>query len=224
MAPVAIHVTVDIVVLTVRDDALQALLIRRGEEPFKGYLALPGGFVEPEEDVDSAARRELREETGVEIELVHLEQVGTYGAPHRDPRARMISVAYLAVMPDLPDPQAGSDAASAEWIPVGDIDISDLAFDHEQILSDSIERARSKLEYSPLATAFCRDTFSIADLRHVYEIVWGRPLDPANFHRKVTGAGDFIRPTHQMSSGGLGRPAKLFGRAGARVLHPPILR
>ncbi|MFY0406954.1 NUDIX hydrolase [Solicola sp. PLA-1-18] len=224
MSASEVHVSVDIVVLTLRDSRLRALLIRRSEEPYRGYLALPGGSVGADEDLDQAAGRVLREETAVDIDLVHLEQVAAYGAPRRDPRARTVSVTYLAVLPDLPEPRAGVTQSSAEWLAVEDLDSAELAFDHHVILDEAVERARSKLEYSPLAAAFCSRYFTIAELRRVYEIVWGRKLDPANFHRKVTGADGFIRATDRTNSGGPGRPAKIFELGDAKVVHPPILR
>jgi len=225
--PVA--VTVDIVLLTIRQDSLAALMIRRGGEPFKGSYALPGGFIQPDEDLAQAAARELEEETGAKD--VHLEQLGTYGTPNRDPRMRVVSVAYLALTPDPPAVTAGSDAASAEWVSVAtflDASLppkpSLLAFDHQQILRDGVERARAKLEYTALATAFCPDQFTVAELRRVYEIVWGVELDARNFHRKITGTLGFLEPTEEMTSRGGGRPAQVFRRGPTTALNPPLLR
>src|SRR3954447_11217485 len=184
---VDVSVTVDLVVLTIRDQRLCALLVRRGIPPYRGRWALPGGFVEHREDLADAAARELEEETGLALRDVHLEQLRTYGDPGRDPRGRVVTVAHLAMAPDLPVPVAGTDAAEAEWRPVSGLEQGDLAFDHHEILSDGIERARSKLEYTNLATAFCPAEFTIAELRRIYEIVWDVELDPRNFHRKVTG-------------------------------------
>jgi 8-oxo-dGTP diphosphatase len=213
----------DLVILTVRDGRLQVLLIRRGIAPYQGRWALPGGFVRPDEDLETAARRELAEETGLSSERIHLEQIATYGAPDRDPRGRVVSVAYLALVPDLPAPVAGSDAASAHWVDVASVD-SELAFDHQQILADGVERARAKLEYSPLATAFCPPEFTISELRGIYEAVWGTPLDPRNFHRKVTKTADFVVPAGSTTTRDGGRPAQLFHRGTATTLHPPMTR
>ncbi|WP_346129471.1 NUDIX hydrolase [Lentzea roselyniae] len=213
-------VTVDLVVLTVRSDALCALLVRRGEAPFRGRWALPGGFVRVSESVDAAAARELVEETGVFG--LHLEQLATYGEPRRDPRMRVVSVAYLALAPDLPVPVAGTDAAAASWVPVSEV--STLAFDHARILSDGVERARAKLEYTPLGTEFCGAEFTVAELRRVYEIVWGISLDPRNFHRKVTGVDGLLEATGETTTRDGGRPAALFRRGPATALHPPLVR
>ncbi|MDZ5661569.1 NUDIX domain-containing protein [Nocardioides sp. S-58] len=223
-APVA--VTVDLVVLTVRDDQLQALTIRRGEEPHRGRWALPGGFLRPDEDLPDAAERELREETGLSADRFHLEQLGSYGAPDRDPRMRTVTVAYIALAADLPTPTAGTDAADARWQPVSRLLGTDdaLAFDHSAILADGVERARAKLEYTPLATAFCGEEFTVTELRHVYEVVWGTSLDPRNFHRKVTGTAGFLEPTGATTTRDGGRPAQLFRAGTTRHLHPPLLR
>jgi 8-oxo-dGTP diphosphatase len=218
-------VTVDVVCLTVRDDRFQVLLVRRGEEPFKGGFALPGGFVKIDEALETAARRELAEETGVAAPGF-LEQLATYGDPDRDPRSRTVSVAYLAVAPDLGDAVGGSDAAEADWHDVDDVlaDPSVLAFDHAQIVADAVERARGKLEYYPLAAEFCPPEFTIAELRHVYELIWGTRLDPANFHRKVTKAEGFLKELTRTTTRGGGRPARLFKKGKASRLHPPLMR
>jgi 8-oxo-dGTP diphosphatase len=215
-------VTIDLVILTIRDGMLNVLLIRRGKPPFPGQWALPGGFVCEGEDLDAAAVRELAEETGVQFDRVHLEQVRTYATPGRDPRGRIASVSYLAIAPDLPAPVAGTDATAAGWVPFP-IPMA-LAFDHDAILRDGIDRARSKLEYSPLATAFCEESFSIGDLRAVYEAVWGLPLDPRNFARKVTSVTGFLVPTGQRRQPHSGRPAALYRAGPAITLYPPMLR
>jgi 8-oxo-dGTP diphosphatase len=220
-------VTVDLVVLTVREGSLTVLAIRRGEQPFKGRLALPGGFVRPDERLDQAATRELAEETSLAADSVHLEQLASYGDPGRDPRMRVVTVAYLALAPGLPPPRAGTDAAEACWTPV-DVLLqagpTALAFDHRQILADGVERARAKLEYTPLAAAFCPRLFTIAQLRRVYEIVWGTALDPRNFHRKATGTPGFLVPVGSATTGQRGRPARLYAKGPATSLYPPMLR
>ena len=243
--PVA--VTVDVVTLTIRDGALDVLLVQRGVPPFEGQWALPGGFVKPqagaagqpaEEDLDEAAVRELAEETGQRLGRIHLEQLATYGAPGRDPRMRVISVAYLVFAPELPEPEAGSDARAAAWVPVASLGLAEgggqrpgtsrkLAFDHARILADGLERARSKLEYTPLATAFVADEFTISELRTVYETVWGERLHAGNFHRKVLSVPGFVESTGEttQTGGPRGGPrARLYRRGDALLLHPALLR
>lgn len=216
-------VTVDLVVLTIRHGALSVLLIERGIEPYVGRWALPGGYVLPDEDLSDAAYRELVEETGLRPH-VHLEQLKTYGAPSRDPRGRWVTVAHLALGPSMAEPIAGSDAASAAWHSIETLGSVSLAFDHEQILADGIERARAKLEYSPLATAFCPTEFTVAQLRAVYEAVWGCELDPRNFHRKVTSSPGFLEPTGHTTTVDGGRPARLYTGGAIQALNPPITR
>lgn len=218
-----LRLAVDLAILTVREDSLQVLIIERGNDPFRGRPALPGGFLRPAEDVEHAALRELREETGLDAGPLHLEQLRTYGAPERDPRGRVVSVAHLALAPDLPVPTAGSDARSARWRPVAEL-AGTLAFDHDEILRDAVERARTHLEFSTLAAVFCGGSFTIGDLRRVYEVVWGTTLDPRNFSRKVLHTDGFITPTGEKRFPGTGRPAQLYRRGPATTLNPPILR
>ena len=136
---------------------------------------------------------------------------------------RVVTVAHLALVADLPDPHAGSDAAAARWAPVDDV-TPGLVFDHDRVPADGVARARAKLEYTPLATSFCGPTFTVAELRRVYEAVWGRPLDPRNFHRKVTSAPGFLEPTGETTTRDGGRPARVYRRGRATALHPPLLR
>lgn len=226
-SPPAVLVAVDLVILTLRQSALQVLLVERGIPPYQGAQALPGGFLNNDaEDILVAAHRELREEANLDASRLHLEQLGAYGAPGRDPRGRIISVAYLAIAPGLPDPVAGTDAAAAAWRPVDGIlsGCLTLAFDHRQIVADGVELARRKLEHSALATAFCDQTFTISELQQVYEAVWDVQLDPRNFYRKIQGVPGFIVSAGVDRRTTKGRPARLF-RAGPRtVLHPPLAR
>jgi len=217
----AFAVTVDVVILTMRDGELHVLLVRRGQEPFAGAWAVPGGFKLPTETLDDAARRELAEETGVDVAGL-LTQFGAYGDPGRDPRMDVVTVAYLAVVRDVGDVVAGSDAAHAELVRVADVLDGgfDLAFDHDRIVRDAVERVRLELEVSGVATAFVGPTFTLAELRAVYEAVWGVRLDAANFRRSVAADQGWVVPTgrHARSGPAGGKPAELFraGRAWSR--------
>ncbi|MGK4584552.1 NUDIX hydrolase [Kitasatospora sp. HPMI-4] len=280
--PVA--VTVDVVALTLCQGRLHVLLVRRGEPPYQGCWALPGGFLRSgAESLEQAAVRELAEETGLRLGSdpgsnlgrIHLEQLGTYGDPGRDPRMHVVSVAYLAFAPDLPAPEAGTDAAAAAWHRVDSLDLAAarasgpsaeahgggvggrtgarsttqppattlqaadpaagtsttertaLAFDHARILADGLGRARAKLEYSPLATAFLGHDFTIPELRAVYEAVWDEKLHPGNFHRKVLSVPGFVEGTGTTADrgGARGGPkARCYRSGDAQYLHPPLLR
>ncbi|MGW2143415.1 NUDIX hydrolase [Nonomuraea bangladeshensis] len=224
--PAAVAVTVDLVIFTVRKGQLHVLLIDRGHDPYLGRAALPGGFVRDGETLSEAALRELREETALDGRKLHLEQLHAYSDPARDPRGRIITVAYLALGPNLPLPVAGTDAAGAHWTPVEqalDADVP-LAFDHAVILRDGLERVRSQLEHTTVAAAFCPEPFTIGELRHIYEAVWGFQLDPSNFRRKVTRSEGFLRPTGERRIPEVGRPAALYRRGQAALLIPPLLR
>ncbi|MCC5578950.1 NUDIX hydrolase [Microtetraspora sp. AC03309] len=225
--PPVVLLAVDLVILTLRESRLQILLVERGIEPYKGALALPGGFLQhSEESITAAAHRELSEEADMDVASLTLEQLGVYGDPGRDPRGRVVSVAYLAIAPWLPEPTAGTDAANAEWQPVDRVLSGELelAFDHRRIVADGVERARVKLEHSALATAFCGPTFTITDLQEVYEAVWGIRLDPRNFYRKVQKTGGFIVAAGSERKSATGRPARLFKAGPRKVLYPPMVR
>lgn len=220
-----VRLAADLVILTVREGRLQVLLIERGNEPFRGGSALPGGFLRGDEDLDTTAVRELSEETGVDGRHLHLRQLRLYSAPGRDPRGRVVTCAYLAIWPNLPSPRAGTDASSARWEPVeARLAAGGLAFDHDRILADAVERARTMLEHSTIGAAFCGEQFTISDLRQVYEMVWGFPVDRRNFHRKVLRTEGFLVPTGAQRAPDIGRPANLYRRGPAEMLYPPMLR
>jgi 8-oxo-dGTP diphosphatase len=217
----AFAVTVDVVVMTMSEGLLQVLLVCRGEDPFEGMWAVPGGFKRPEETLDEAAKRELREETGVDAASL-LAQFGAYGDPGRDPRMNVVTVGYLAVLRDVGAVVGGSDAAAAALIPVADVLNGKvaLAFDHLQIVKDAVERVRVELERTGIATAFVGQTFTLAELRAVYEAVWGVQLDAANFRRSVVADEGWVIPTGRTARPGPsgGRPAELY-RAGRAWSH-----
>ncbi len=181
--PVA--VTVDVVVLTVIDARLCVLLVRRGEPPFLGDLALPGGFVR-DESLEAAAVRELAEETGLPSDRVYLAQVQAFGDPARDPRMRVVSIGFVAlVRPDLaPMVRAGGDASAARWLEVASARRRKLAFDHRAILDAALEHVRERIERSAVAASLVGATFTIPELRASYALVAGRELDPGNFRRR----------------------------------------
>src|SRR5918999_2014944 len=223
----AFAVTVDVVILTMSEGVLHMLLVRRGEEPFAGMWAIPGGFKRPTETLDEAARRELAEETGVDVPSL-LTQFGAYGDPERDPRMNVVTVAYLAVLRDVGAIVAGTGAADAALVPVSDVlkERIELAFDHLKIVRDAVERVRVELELSGIATAFVGTTFTMAELRAVYEAIWGVQLDAANFRRSLVGEDGWVIPTGRTARPGPsgGRPAGLY-RAGRAWNHgAPIQR
>jgi 8-oxo-dGTP diphosphatase len=212
----AFAVTVDVVVLTMSDNRLHVLLVRRGVAPFEGMWAIPGGFKRPTETLDDAAMRELAEETGIDGASL-LTQFGAYGDPGRDPRMNVVTVAYLAVLREVTGIVAGTDAAAADLVPVSDALAGklELAFDHDRIVRDAIDRVRVDLELRGIATAFVGPTFTLAELRAVYEAVWGVQLDSANFRRSVLGEDGWVMPTGRRARPGAagGKPAELY-RAG----------
>jgi len=210
-------VTVDVVILTMSDGRLQVLLVQRGVPPYEGMWAIPGGFKKPDETLDAAAIRELAEETGLDGATV-LAQFGAYGDPGRDPRMNVVTVAYLAVLREVRDLAAGTDAAVAALVPAADVldGTVGLAFDHETIVRDAIARVRIELENTGIATAFVGNTFTLAELRAVYEAVWGVHLDGANFRRSVVAEEGWVIPTGRRARPGAagGKPAELY-RAGS---------
>lgn len=197
--------TTDIVVFTLREQQLQLLLIRRANPPHAGMWALPGGFLDMDEAIDRCAQRELEEETG--ISGVYLEQLYTFGAPQRDPRGRVISVAYYALVPEhrLPRPRAASDAAEVAWFPVNAL--PKLAFDHGDIITLAQQRLTAKLSYSHIALQFLPKTFTLSELQQVYEIVQNVSLDKRNFRKRMLSL-DLIEATDQLRRSGQHRPAR----------------
>src|SRR5262245_32855567 len=222
----AFAVTVDIVILTMSEGSLHILLVRRGVEPFQGRWAIPGGFKRPNETLDEAATRELREETSIDGATL-LTQFGAYGDPGRDPRMNVVTVAYLAVLPEVTGIVAGTDASHAALVDVSDVleEKLELAFDHRRILLDAVERVRIDLELRGIATAFLGPTFTLAELRTVYEAVWVVQLDGANFRRSLLSEGGWVIPTGRRARPGTtgGKPAELF-RAGQMWQHGGPIR
>lgn len=222
----AFAVTVDVVILTMRDSALQVLLVRRGQAPFEGMWAIPGGFKLPTETLDEAATRELAEETSVRAASL-LTQFGAYGDPGRDPRMNVVTVGYLAVLREVGTVVAGTDAADARLFPVSEVlnGAVRLAFDHIRILREAIEHVRRDLEVTGVATAFVGATFTLAELRAVYEAAWGVELDGANFRRSVLTERGWVIPTGRRARPGTtgGKPAELF-RAGRAWQHGAPIR
>lgn len=198
--------TVDCVVFGFDEGELKVLLIERGLAPFKGKWALPGGFVRVEETVDEAARRELAEETG--LTRVFLEQLYTFGSLNRDPRERVVSVAYFALVKRAEHPATGAtDASDAGWFPVAKLPA--LAFDHAQILETALTRLRGKVRYEPIGFELLPAKFTLSQLQHLYEAVLQAALDKRNFRKKILGMGLLVA-LDERSQGGAHRPAQLF--------------
>lgn len=204
-------VTVDVVVFTIRDRKLKLLLVRRGGEPYRGKWALPGGFIQMDEGLDAAAKRELQEETGVSG--VFLEQLYTFGEPKRDPRERVITVAYYALIPsDKLQLRAASDAEAVGWFAMDEL--PKLAFDHAEIVSMAHQRLVAKLDYSTIAFAFMPKRFTLSELQEVYEIIRQEEMDKRNFRKWILSLNQ-IEETDEERRGGIHRPAMLY-----RVKHP----
>ena len=199
-------VTTDIVIFTIRQDELKILLIKRALQPHKGEWALPGGFIMLEESLEEGARRELEEETGVKD--VYLEQLYTFCQPDRDPRERVITVAFYALIPsDEIEITAATDAEGVSWF--GMKEVPELAFDHENILSMANERLTAKLTYSTIAFQFMPSQFTLSELQHVYEIILREPLDKRNFRKRILSL-NLIKDIGKERKTGAHRPAKLF--------------
>jgi 8-oxo-dGTP diphosphatase len=202
-------VATDVVLFTIQGARLAALLVRRAREPFRNRWALPGGFVDLDEDLEAAAMRELAEETG--ITGVFLEQLYTFGRPDRDPRGRVISVAYYALVPaDGATLRAGSDAREATWFTLDAL--PPLAFDHEEMVALAHRRLASKLGYSTIALQFMPKQFTLSQLQSVYEIILGAPLDKRNFRKRVLALG-CLQDTRELHRDGSHRPARLYRMA-----------
>lgn len=199
-------VTVDVVIFTLRNRELHLLLVQRRRWPFEGYWALPGGFINMDESLEQSARRELEEETGVRD--VYLEQLYTFGEPGRDPRTRVISVSYFAlVRADAHVLRVSEESTAVRWFPIHALP-APLAFDHDQILSYALSRLRSKLEYTTLAFQLLPEVFSILELKDIYEQILGEKLDKGNFYRKIREA-DVLEETGEIREG-RGRPTRLW--------------
>jgi 8-oxo-dGTP diphosphatase len=206
-------ITVDVVIFTLQRGELHVLLVQRKHPPFADAWAIPGGFVHEDETLEAAARRELAEETGVRD--VYLEQLYTFGDPDRDPRGRVISVGYIAlVRSERQRLAAASDAADVRWFPADELP-QPLAFDHDRIMRYAVDRLRSKLEYTTLAFQLLPEVFSLPELKQIYEQILGEPLDRGNFYRKIKAA-ELLEETSGFREG-KGRPARLYRfRAEAR--------
>jgi 8-oxo-dGTP diphosphatase len=208
-------VTTDIVIFTLHEHELKVLLVQRSNDPYRDSWALPGGFVNIDEDLDTAASRELREETGVSG--VYLEQLYTFGDPHRDPRERVISVAYYALVPvDSVHICANSDASKVAWHACNALPV--LAFDHRKIIGLAQKRLAAKTNYSTIALHFMPQKFTLSELQRVYEIIMGTPLDKRNFRKRVQ-AFEGISDTGETRRNGKHRPARLYTFTSAGTLE-----
>ncbi len=200
-------VTVDVVIFTLYNRELHLLLVQRRRWPYDGYWALPGGFINMDESLEESARRELEEETGVRD--VYLEQLYTFGDPGRDPRTRVVSVAYFAlVRADAHElRRSPEETTDVRWFPVQELP-QQLAFDHDKILHYALLRLRSKVEYTTLAFQLLPEVFSILELKDIYEQILGEKLDKGNFYRKIREA-DVLEETELVREG-RGRPTRLW--------------
>lgn len=198
------RVAVDIVIFTIQSGVLKVLLVKRKIKPFVGQFAIPGGFIHDDENLDEAALRELREETGVTD--VYLEQLYSFGEPDRDPRGRVIAIAYFALISADRTLQAGSDAAEASWWPVNEL--PQLGFDHAKVLDYALERLRNKLEYTTVGFQLLPEKFTLVQLQEVYEAILGKKLDKRNFRRKMAML-KILKPLNEYRPSAR-RPAQLY--------------
>jgi 8-oxo-dGTP diphosphatase len=200
--------TVDCVVFGLDEADLKVLLVQRDLPPYKDRWALPGGFVRMEESVDDAARRELREETGLTLNDLYLEQLYTFGDLGRDPRGRVVSVAYYALV-NLADHrvQAATDARDAAWFCVSDT--PSLAFDHDEILAAALERLKGKVRYQPIGFELLPPKFTLSQLQRLYETVLERQLDKRNFRKKILSMGVLVE-TDEVQTDVAHRAARLY--------------
>ncbi len=199
-------ITVDLVIFTVNEDQLKVLLLKRAEAPFSGHWSLPGGFLFAGESLEAAARRVLKEKTGVEN--VYLEQLYTFGKPDRDPRARVITVAYFALIPwsNLDQPESVK-VADLKWSSVDEI--PKLAFDHKEILQTAVQRLRAKVTYSNIVYGLMPDHFRLSELQRMYELILNEKLDKRNFRKRMLASG-LLHETGQKHLNGAHRPAMLY--------------
>ncbi len=199
-------ITTDVVVFTISSNKLKLLLIKRGQNPYKGCWAIPGGFLEPDENLDECARRELREETG--LNKLYLEQLYTFGQPNRDPRERVVSIAYLALAsPSNKSLKPSSDAVSASWFNLDELPT--MAFDHSKIVNMAHKSLISKLDYSTIAFRLLPEAFTLSQAQHVYEILRNKKMDKRNFRKQMIGSG-LIEETGEQQREGNHRPARLY--------------
>ena len=199
-------ITVDLVIFTVNEDQLKVLLVKRAEAPFSSQWSLPGGFLLAGESLEAAARRVLKEKTGVED--VYLEQLYTFGKPDRDPRARVITVAYFALIPwaNLDQPESKK-VADLKWSPVDQI--PKLAFDHKEIMQTAVQRLRAKVTYSNIVYGLLPERFRLSELQRMYEIILDDNLDKRNFRKRMLASG-LLQETGKKHLNGAHRPAMLY--------------
>ncbi len=201
-----IKITVDAIVFGYNAGKISILLIQRKYEPFKGRWAIPGGFVLEEESLEDAVHRELKEETGVSIN--YLEQLYTFGRVDRDPRGRVVSVAYFGLIhPDGHTLEASTDAELAQWFEIDNL--PELSFDHKHILNVAIERLKGKITYEPIGFELLETKFPFSDLEKLYTTLLGRPIDRRNFRKKINSL-NILDELDEKVSLGAGRPASLF--------------